>query len=309
MVAAGRGEAVAVADGRHRRDVDAEIEVGYHPADQGKLLRVLLAEHGDVRPGQPEQLDHDGEDAAAETRPELTLEALTRGARIDRHHRRGGVHLARAGCEDHRNTLVTADGDVLVERAGIAVQILARAELERVDEHADQQGAAGSGELPRAAKERPVTGVQRAHGRHEHHGAGEPAARGGEGRAAAGEDRRHSGGPLSTSSRRSASCGVSSPAAIARSAVSLAIATYAPTAAGGDTFLSASMWLATVPASPRATRPVTPAMPNRSALPSAAEKNGPSTRAGSRTPAPRSSSADSVTSVVRWFAAPARAAW
>ncbi len=73
-------------------------------------------------------------------------------------------------------------------------------------------------------------------------------------------------------------------------------------------FLAAlPIWI--MPASPRATGPVRPASPSRSALSSAANSSGLSIRAGSAAPAACSRSHDSVTSVTRWLAALARAAW
>ncbi len=69
------------------------------------------------------------------------------------------------------------------------------------------------------------------------------------------------------------------------------------------------MWLATVSASARATGPVRPASPSSSALSSAADSSGRSIRAGSGTPAMPSSSAAWTTSVTRWLAPLARAAW
>lgn len=64
-----------------------------------------------------------------------------------------------------------------------------------------------------------------------------------------------------------------------------------------------------MPASPRATGPVRAASPERSALSSAAPSSGPSMRPGSCTPACRSRSIAWATSVTRWFAPIARAAW
>mgnify|MGYP003339365968 CR=1 FL=1 len=45
-------------------DLDAHVEIDHHPADDGELLVVLLAEHRDVGSGGAEQLGDDGGDTA-----------------------------------------------------------------------------------------------------------------------------------------------------------------------------------------------------------------------------------------------------
>ena len=62
-VARGKGEAVGVALGRHADDLEVEVEVAGHAADDGELLIILLAEQGDVGPDLVEQLGDDGRDA------------------------------------------------------------------------------------------------------------------------------------------------------------------------------------------------------------------------------------------------------
>ena len=66
--------AVGLAHDRHADDLDAEVEIAHHAADDGELLEVLLAEHGDVRLDGVEQLgDHRG-DAAEVARPRAPAE-------------------------------------------------------------------------------------------------------------------------------------------------------------------------------------------------------------------------------------------
>ena len=60
----GQRQAVGLADGRHPDHLDAEVEVGRHPADQHQLLVVLLAEVGAVGADGAEQLGDDGQHAA-----------------------------------------------------------------------------------------------------------------------------------------------------------------------------------------------------------------------------------------------------
>ena len=60
-----------------------------------------------------------------------------------------------------------ARGQVLVQGARVLVQVLGRAELERVDEDGDRDRAARAGQLTGPAEQRPVAVVQGAHRRHE----------------------------------------------------------------------------------------------------------------------------------------------
>ena len=83
-VAAGEREAVRLALGLGADDLDAEAEVVDHPADQHQLLVVLLAEHGEVRADQPEQLGHHGEHTAEVAGPGLPLEDRAQRARARR---------------------------------------------------------------------------------------------------------------------------------------------------------------------------------------------------------------------------------
>ena len=221
------GQPVGVAHGRHRLDHHVQVQVGDHPADQGELLRVLLAEHRDGRAGQVQQLEHHGQHAAEEPGAELALEPLPGRARVDGHLRRAaGVHLGRRGREDQVRPLAGADGQVLVQGPGVAVEILVRPELERVDEDRDDHAAPRPGQRARRAQQPRVAVVQGAHGRRQHDRSRHEGARGGQVGPGGGELRPVAHGrPPSTSSRRSASAGRRIPAASARSAVSRAMAT------------------------------------------------------------------------------------
>src|SRR5690606_38843280 len=62
-VAAGQGEPVLLADRGDADDLDVEVQVPHHAADEGELLGVLLAVEGEVGAGEVEQLGDDGEHA------------------------------------------------------------------------------------------------------------------------------------------------------------------------------------------------------------------------------------------------------
>ena len=66
-----------------RRRLDAQAEVGDHPADQRELLVVLLAEDRDVGPDQAEQLGDHGEHAAEVAGPGLALEDVAERPGLD----------------------------------------------------------------------------------------------------------------------------------------------------------------------------------------------------------------------------------
>ena len=57
------GQAVVAAYRLDRRDVDVEVQVADHPADQEDALRVALAVYRDIRADEVEQLRLDGEQA------------------------------------------------------------------------------------------------------------------------------------------------------------------------------------------------------------------------------------------------------
>ena len=83
-VAAGQREAVGLAHGRDDLELDRQVEVAHHPAQDRDLLRVLLAEEGDVGRDDVEQLGDDRADAGEVARAALgALEHV--GEALDAH--------------------------------------------------------------------------------------------------------------------------------------------------------------------------------------------------------------------------------
>ncbi len=126
-VAGTHGEAVGLADGARDDEVDGEVEVADHAADDVALLGVLLAEHGDVGEDEVEEFcDHGGH--AAEV-------AGARGAAAARGKMGfldpGGVvaGVEGAGGEQDIGAEAAAGGGILGECAGIGGEVLARPEL------------------------------------------------------------------------------------------------------------------------------------------------------------------------------------
>ena len=153
-VAAGQREAVGLPLGLGAHDLDRQAEVGDHLPDQHELLVVLLAEDRDVGPDQAEQLGHHGEHAAEVAGPDLALEHVRERSGLDGHRRLLGparVDLLDGRGEDDVDALLLADLEVEVEGARVAVEVLAGAELERVDEHRGDHD-------PRPARGRPASG-------------------------------------------------------------------------------------------------------------------------------------------------------
>ena len=73
-VARAHGEAVRLAQRRHADDLDRQVEVAHEAADDGELLRVLLAEEEHVRLHDAEQLGDDDGDAVEVARARGALE-------------------------------------------------------------------------------------------------------------------------------------------------------------------------------------------------------------------------------------------
>ena len=164
-VAAGQGQAVVLAHGGADLDADGDVEVAHELPDDGDLLGVLLAEVGHVGPDHVEELGHDGGDP-------VEVLGAARGAferlgePCDAHvgGEAGRVHLLGRGGEEHVDAEGGGLGGVGRLVAGVGGEVLAGAELGRVDEERDHDDVGvGAG----AAHEGQVARVERAHGGHE----------------------------------------------------------------------------------------------------------------------------------------------
>ena len=145
-------------------DVHAEIEIRCHAPHESKLLIILLAEHGDVRPGRGEQLRDHGGHPVEVTRTRTSLHRFAQpidvhgGGEPRRIHRRcrGGVHRVDAGG--------LARSEVVVERARVVVEVAVLTELQGIDEDRHQHSI---GVLPGSIDQGEVSAVQRPHGGYE----------------------------------------------------------------------------------------------------------------------------------------------
>lgn len=62
-IAGGHRQAIVLADRRVRDDVDGEIEVADHPANDGELLNIFFAEYGRIGLEEIEEFEYDCADA------------------------------------------------------------------------------------------------------------------------------------------------------------------------------------------------------------------------------------------------------
>ena len=251
--------------------------------------------------------------------PDGALEHRAQRARVDGHADRAGrVDLVDRRVEDDVGALLGQRGEVGVPGARVAVEVLAGAELGRVDEDRDDDGGRA---LAGGADQRPVALVQRAHGR-------APARPGRAGRRAAGGGRR-------PSRRRRARCdgghrepaGSSSRAAAQQVEQRGALVPLEP--AGGQRALGGAPGHGDV-GGDRLRRPLgeglqvvadgadvaaadRPGQPAVAAAQAVVQRGGEQRRRargpGRRRPAVRSRSAASATRVTRWLAPVTRAAW
>ena len=119
-VARAHGEAVRLAQRGHAGDLDRQVEVAHEAADDGELLRVLLAEEQHVRLHHAEQLGDDDGDAVEVARARGALEALgERAADVDVGGEALRVHLVGRRREDDRDARLLQEAQV----AGLVARV------------------------------------------------------------------------------------------------------------------------------------------------------------------------------------------
>jgi len=149
-VARTQGQAVGFADGVDGSDLDGEIEVGDHAADDGELLGVFAAEVGDVGLDDVEKFADDGADPAKEAGAGSTAEMIAEFVGVDPGEVLLRVHFDGVGCENQIDAEFFAGGGIGIEGAGVAVAVFVGSELGGIDEDGDDGvvalGAAGADE-------------------------------------------------------------------------------------------------------------------------------------------------------------------
>ena len=160
-VAGGEGEAVGVADDGGADNLDGEVEVTDHAADDGNLLEVFLAEDGDVGLDDVEEFGNDGADAAEVGGALGAFEGLGEEGFLDPSGVILRVEVGGVGEEDGVGAFGLAEGEVVLLAAGVGVVILVGGELGGVDEDGDDDAVAA---LLGQADEGEVALVEAAHG-------------------------------------------------------------------------------------------------------------------------------------------------
>ena len=158
---------VRLAHGRQPLDPHRDVEVAHHAPDHRQLLGVLLAEVGDVGLTVLKSL------ATTVVTPRKWLGPAPRGVAVedlgqaldlDRGREAVGVDLLDRGRVDEVDAGLGGEPRVALLVARVALEVLAGAELGRVDEEAHDDHVAL---LAGGAQQREVPVVQEAHRRHQ----------------------------------------------------------------------------------------------------------------------------------------------
>ena len=168
-VAAADGEAVGLTDSRDSDDFEIEVEVSGHAFYDDELLGVFLAEIGAVWPDYVEELGDDGGDADEVAGSRGAFVEVGDGAWVDLGGGAGVVHPLGGGGEDEAHPCGFEHGEVAVQVSGVGGEVLALAELGRVDEYGGGYGVVLCGG---AFDEGHVASVEVAHGGDQAEGAG-----------------------------------------------------------------------------------------------------------------------------------------
>ena len=167
-VARAHGQAIGLADDGHAVQLHRHVQVGDHLLHQRQLLVVLFAEDGVGAIRDVEQLVHHGQRPGEMPGPGGALQLVGQRPRLDRGAEPVGVHLAGVGREDEFAADGLELGHVVVEGARVGLEVLALAELQRVDE--DRRDHHGTRQRLRGPHQFEVPLVQGAHGGHEDDG-------------------------------------------------------------------------------------------------------------------------------------------
>lgn len=136
------GQTVSLAHDGTADDGHVHVQVGHHALDDGELLGVLLPEKSAMRLHDVEELrDHRAH--AAEV-PRARGAAQRVGERF--HDHEGvvgrGVHVVHFRVEDDVDAVALADARIALEIARVGLVVLARSELDGVDEYRDDDAVA-----------------------------------------------------------------------------------------------------------------------------------------------------------------------
>ena len=157
-------QAVGFPHGLSDLDANREVEVPDEATHDRDLLEVLPAEEGGVRLHLEEELRDDGGNAAEVAGTDGSLPAFRDVCDLDRSRKTRRIELFRSRRVEKVHAFAFEQGGVPVEVPRVSGEVLARRELERVDEDRDD------GEFARPSREsdeREMALVKRPHGRDE----------------------------------------------------------------------------------------------------------------------------------------------
>ena len=133
-VAGGESESVGFADEGSADDGYGDIEIAHHPAQDRKLLRVLLPEDSDVGPCDMDQFEADGQYAGEMDWAEGSAHYLGEGGFDEGDGRIVAVHFGGRRCENGINAFLFEQFEIMLFVARVLGKIFIRSELGWIDE-------------------------------------------------------------------------------------------------------------------------------------------------------------------------------
>ncbi len=124
-VSAAKGQTIGIADNRAYTNIQRQVQIPHHPAQNQRLLSVFLAEKGDIRPDNPEKLGTDGGHTAKVARAGNSAKAFGQTGHIHPGQLRLRVHLLRRRSKDEVGSQRFAKAGIRLQCAGIFFKILA----------------------------------------------------------------------------------------------------------------------------------------------------------------------------------------
>src|SRR6185437_9802251 len=104
-------------------DVEREVQIAHHPADEHGLLKVLPAEHRDIGLDQMEELRYHREDPREVSRTNRAFEPERHWTRIHPDQRLPGIHRRAVGREETIDAPLSREGAVAIEVTRVAGEI------------------------------------------------------------------------------------------------------------------------------------------------------------------------------------------
>ncbi len=136
-------------------------QIRHHTADNGQLLKILVAEQGQIRLHDVEQLGHYRGYAVEVAGAACPAKRQRQVTDPDGSLKPGRIHLCCRRGEDNIHTALSGNGAVPFQVAGVALKVLGGTELDRVDKDGEYQDVAA---LSPFAQQRGMSFVQKAHG-------------------------------------------------------------------------------------------------------------------------------------------------